>query len=102
MSRPPRSGANLKRSSIAAVLAVAGLAGAGAVPASAQDFWQSFKVSPASTLDLKNKNGTIRVKGRRKTNTIVISAKTTDGDAKVGAERAPDGTITVEVKGRGR
>jgi DUF4097 and DUF4098 domain-containing protein YvlB len=85
---------------MAAVLAVAGLAVI-ATPASAQDFWQSFKVSPASTLDLRNKNGTIRVKGRRKTNTVVISAKTTSGDAKVEAERAPDGTIQVEVKGHG-
>jgi len=100
MPRPPQSVASLKRSSIAAVLAVAGLAVI-ATPASAQDFWQSFKVSPASTLDLRNKNGTIRVKGRRKTNTLVISAKTTSGDAKVEAERAPDGTIQVEVKGHG-
>ncbi len=41
------------------------------------------------------------MKGRRKTNTLVISAKTTSGDAKVEAERAPDGTIQVEVKGHG-
>jgi DUF4097 and DUF4098 domain-containing protein YvlB len=101
MSRPPQSGANLRRGSLAAVLAVAGLAAVAAAPPSAQDFWQSFKVSPSSTLDLKNRDGTIRVKGRRKINSIVISAKITSGDARVVAERAPDGTIQVDAKGPG-
>src|SRR5262249_35808362 len=90
-----------KKGSLAAILAVAGLAAA-AAPASAQDFWQSFKVAPeTSTLDLKNRDGTIRVRGRKKSNNIIISAKTTSGDARVEAQRMADGTIQVDVRGRG-
>ncbi len=102
MSRPPQPGSQLKKSSLAAILAVAGVAAATALPASAQDFWQSFKVTPeSSTLDLKNRDGTIHVKGRKKSNNIVISAKTVSGDARVEAQRTADGTIQVEVRGHG-
>jgi hypothetical protein len=79
------------------------IAGALALPAMAQNFRQTFRVTPgAGELEVSNKRGEIKIKAETGATKIKISAWLTDGSAQVVATQTPEGRVKVEVAGPGR
>jgi DUF4097 and DUF4098 domain-containing protein YvlB len=76
---------------------------ASAPSSGAQTFSRAFAVSPErSELEVVNQTGTIKVKAGANSAKIVISAKQSDGSAKIEAKQNALGKVKVEVTGRGR
>jgi hypothetical protein len=76
---------------------------ASAPQSGAQTFSRAFAVSPESSeLEVVNQVGTIKVTAGANPTKIVISAKQSDGAAKIEATQNAMGKVKVEVTGRGR
>src|SRR5215510_14640476 len=89
----------LKRASLLVTLLVA----LAIVPiARAQTFTRTFAVSPESSdLEVINQVGSIKIAAGGAAGKIIIGAKQSDPETKIGASQTAEGKVKIEVAGRG-
>jgi hypothetical protein len=74
-----------------------------AVPvAGAQTFSRTFTVSSESSdLEVVNQRGSMKITPGGATGKIVVNARQSDGDTRIGASQTAEGKVKIEVTGRG-